>query len=150
MNKVISSSYIVVILLSVFAISKMASGWFGFSGSSVSGSGASTKVIVTFTSPSLSADPRFTRMNQEFKVSMRSANIRAARGEKVDTPAVKSIDEMIEKDPEFSAKLANLKREHRDFERSLPNGWKIATLQRENGRTQQAESFILTNTATGK
>lgn len=150
MKKGISTTYLVILLLSTFVITKMVSSWFSFLGSPKGGSGVSTKVIVTFSSPSLSEDPRFAQMNQEFKASMRAANIRATNGEKVSVSGPKSVDELIERDPEFSRKLANLKREHRDFERALPNGWRIATVHRENGRSEAAESFILSNTATGK
>lgn len=153
MRKGVSSStfYAVLAALSTLVIISMSSSWFNFFGSSGSPSSeVSTKVIVSFSSPSISEDPRFTRMSQEFKVSMRKANIRAARGESVSTPAVKSIDEMIERDPELSAKLAGLKREHREFEQALPKDWKIVVIQRENGQVQPAESFVASNTVTGK
>lgn len=154
MKKGIPTTYfiiiIVILLIPMSNFFQTVSNFFRPSGSPSANSGRSTKVIVMFSSPSLSEDPRFSRMSQELKVRTREANIRAANGEKASVTGPKSIEEMIRSDPEFSRKLANLEREHREFERALPNGWRIATVQRENGQSQPAESFIMSNTATGK
>lgn len=143
---------IAVLSLFVLVVAEM-SLWnsvFGSNSASHSSPSSATRVIVTFASPALSADARYAQMSRELKVSMRTANIRAARGESVNVPDVKSVDEMVARDPELSAKLSALEREHREFERALPNGWKIATIMRENGRSQLSESYILVNTVTGK